>query len=155
MQIGDSLEKILILGNIEGKRRRGWQMMGWLNSITESMGMNLSKFQEIVEDKGALCSTVHGSQIVGTWLSNETTNISAMKPSGFKLLFCGEFVLYISDSISFLVIGLSRFSISHSFSHGRVYVSKNSSISSVFSNLLVYNTLQQGFFFITLMWFQL
>ena len=73
-----------------------------------------------------------------------------MKPSGFKLLFCGEFVLYFSDSISFLVIGLSRFSISHSFSHGRVYVSKNSSISSVFSNLLVYNTLYQGLFFFLL-----
>ena len=54
----DSLEKTLMLGKIEGKRRRGWQRMRWLDSITKSMDMNLSKLQEIVKDSaGRLHST--------------------------------------------------------------------------------------------------
>ena len=53
MQRADSLEKILILGKIEGKRRRGCQRMIWLDSTTGSMHMNLSQLQEIVEDLGA------------------------------------------------------------------------------------------------------
>ena len=50
---GDSLEKTLMLGKIEGKSRRGWQRMRWLDGITNSMSMNLSKFQEIVKDRAA------------------------------------------------------------------------------------------------------
>ena len=52
MRSGDSLEKILMLGKIEGKRRRGQQRMRWLDSTTDSMDMNLSKLHEIVEDRG-------------------------------------------------------------------------------------------------------
>ena len=59
MQRADSLEKTLMLGKIEGKRRRGQQRMGWLNSITDSMDMNLSRFWEIMEDRGAWCAAVH------------------------------------------------------------------------------------------------
>ena len=59
-QIADSLEKTLILGKIDGKRRRGWQRMRWLDSITGSMGMNLSKLQERVKDRRAWCVVVHG-----------------------------------------------------------------------------------------------
>ena len=53
MQRADLLEKTLMLGKIEGKRRKGQQRIRWLASITDSMDMNLSKLQEVVEDKGA------------------------------------------------------------------------------------------------------
>ena len=56
----DSLEKTLMLGKIEGKRRRGWQRVRWLDSITDSMHMNLSKLWETVEDRGAWHAAVHG-----------------------------------------------------------------------------------------------
>ena len=60
MQRTDSLEKTLMLGKTEGGRRRGRQRMTWLDSITNSMHMNLSKLWEIVEDRGAWRATVHG-----------------------------------------------------------------------------------------------
>ena len=53
MQRTDSLEKTLMLGKTEGKRRRGWQRMRWLDDITDLVDMNLSKLQEIVEDREA------------------------------------------------------------------------------------------------------
>ena len=56
----DSLEKTLMLGEIEGKRRRGKQRMRWLESITNSMDMNLRKPHKIVEHRGAWCAAVHG-----------------------------------------------------------------------------------------------
>ena len=59
MQRAASLEKPLILGKTEGKRRRAWQRMRWLDSINNSMDMNLSKLQEIVEDRGAWHKAIH------------------------------------------------------------------------------------------------
>ena len=65
MQRADSLEKTLMLGKIEGRRRRERQRMKWLDGITHSMGMNLSKLQEVVKNRGAWRAAVHG--VTKTW----------------------------------------------------------------------------------------
>ena len=64
MQRADSLEKTLMLGKIEGKRRRGWEKMRWLNSIINSVDVNLSKLWETVEERGERCAAIHGVQRV-------------------------------------------------------------------------------------------
>ena len=72
----NSMEKTLMLGKIEGKRRRGWQRMRWFDYITNMMNMNLRKLQEIIQDRETRYITVYGVTNSQRWLSNWTTNNS-------------------------------------------------------------------------------
>jgi len=73
MRRANSLEKTLMLRKIEGRRRRGWQRMRWLDGITDSIDMSLSKLQKMVKDREAWWTTVHGVTNSWTWLSDWTT----------------------------------------------------------------------------------
>ena len=72
MQRTDSLEKTLLLGKIEGRRRRGWQRLRWLDGITDSMDISLSKLQEIVKDREVWRALVHELAKSWRWLNNWT-----------------------------------------------------------------------------------
>ena len=79
----DSLEKILMLGKTEGRRRSGWQRMRWLDGFTDSMHMSLSKFWEIGQGSLAWRAAVHGVTKSQTWCSDWTTTVFSGRGTGF------------------------------------------------------------------------